>query len=147
MLHGGFAGLRTHKIQIEIVKDPIDFRRVIRKHNKFQLAPVPFVSDRHIEEPMPSRLFGKLLAELDGDLKEFERTLLLEHPHQPGFSACLFLIPEHGVSKHGKVFCRESGQLEGDLRSLQRKPDNLISGVVSEIQSASSFTAQRPAGV
>ena len=60
---------------------------------------------------MPSRLFGKLLAELDGDLKEFERTLLLEHPHQPGFSACLFLILEHGVSNMAKFFAASPDSL------------------------------------
>ena len=149
---GGFVrlGLRNVPLdgngidrrQLEALHDAVDLGRILGTHHNVYhtVSGTLFATQGTVDNTVSFGFGCKLFQMLLADGKHFQLLAAFEHGGEPlvAFGLVLISVFPDSVEHGGDILCRRAGQLQGNFRTLQADPHDLLRCVTGIVHISSS---------
>ena len=128
--------------QLEALHDAVDLRRILGTHHNVYhtVGRTLFPPQGAVDNAVPLGFGRKLFQMLLADGEHFQLLAAFEHGREPlvAFGFVLISVFPYSVEHGGNILCRRAGQLQGNFRTLQADPHNLLRCVTGIVHTSSS---------
>ena len=128
--------------QLEALYDTVDFGRILSTHHNVYhtVSGTLFATQGAVDNAVPLGFQRKLFQMLLADGKHFQLLAAFEHGGEPlvAFGLVLISVFPDSVEHGGDILCRRAGQLQGNFRTLQTDPHDLLRCVTGIVHTSSS---------
>ena len=128
--------------QLEALHDAVDLGRILGAHHNVYhtVGRTLFTTQGTVDNAVPLCLGCKLFQMLLADGEHFQLLAAFEHGGEPlvAFGLVLISVFPDSVEHGGDILCRRAGQLQGNFRTLQTDPHDLLRCVTGIVHTSSS---------
>ena len=128
--------------QLEALHDAVDLGRILGTHHNVYhtVGGAFFAPQGAVDNTVPLGLSRKLLQMFLADGEHFQFLAAFEHGREPlvAFGFVLISVFPDSVEHSGNVLRRRAGQLQGNFRTLQADPHDLLRCVTGIVHASSS---------
>ena len=138
--------------QLEALHNAVDFGRILGAHHNVYhtVSGTLFATKGAVDNAVPLGFGRKLFQMFFADGEHFQLLAAFEHGREPlvAFGFVLISVFPDSVEHGGDILCRRAGQLQGNFRTLQADPHDLLRCVTGIVHGRFSpfFRVARPHG-